>query len=51
MEVSGIINNASELDARVKKKMKQTIRSAGKLSAYVAVVEFGQPKSVFKKIP
>jgi hypothetical protein len=49
MEISGIVNNADALEPRVKAKMKQTYRSAGKLPAFVAVVEFGQPKSVFKR--
>lgn len=49
MEVSGIINNPSSVDGRVKVKMTQTDRSKGTLPAFIAVVEFGQPKSVFKK--
>ncbi|RJP40673.1 MAG: hypothetical protein C4547_02405 [Phycisphaerales bacterium] len=49
LEVSGIVDNADQLEARVKAKMKQTDRSAGKLPAFVAVIEFGQPKSVFKR--
>lgn len=49
MEVSAIIDDAEAVDARVRAKMKQTDASKGKLPAFVAVVEFGQPKSVFKK--
>lgn len=49
LEVSGIVSAPAAVDARVKAKMKQTDRSKGTLPAYVAVVEFGQPKSVFKK--
>lgn len=49
LEVSAIIDNAEAVDGRVKAKMKQTDASQGTLPAYVAVVEFGQPKSVFKR--
>lgn len=49
MEVSAIINDADAVDRRVRAKMKQTDATKGKLPAFVAVVEFGQPKSVFKK--
>jgi hypothetical protein len=49
MEVSAIIDDAEAVDGRVRAKMKQTDASKGKLPAFVAVVEFGQPKSVFKK--
>ena len=49
MEVSAIIDDESAIDGRVKAKMKQTDASKGKLPAFVAIVEFGQPKSVFKK--
>jgi hypothetical protein len=49
MEVSAIIEGADAVDGRVKAKMKQTDATKGKLPAFVAVVEFGQPKSVFKK--
>jgi len=49
LEVSAIINDVAAVDGRVKAKMKQTDASKGKLPAFVAVVEFGQPKSVFKK--
>lgn len=48
MEVSAIINDADAVDRRVKAKMKQTDASKGKLPAFVAVVEFGRPQSVFK---
>jgi hypothetical protein len=49
MEVSAIIDDASAVDKRVKAKLKQTDASKGRLPAFVTVVEFGQPKSVFKK--
>jgi hypothetical protein len=49
LEVSAIINDEGAINGRVKAKMKQTDVSRGRLPAYVAVVEFGQPKSVFKK--
>lgn len=49
MEVSAIIDDADAVDGRVRAKLKQTDASKGKLPAFVAVVEFGQPKSVFKK--
>lgn len=49
LEVSGIVDNPDAVEPRVKAKMKQTEASAGKLPAYVAVVEFGQPKTVFKR--
>ncbi len=49
LEVSGIVNDADQLNPRVKAKMRQTDRSADSLPAFVAVVEFGQPKSVFKR--
>jgi hypothetical protein len=48
MEVSAIINDADAVNGRVKAKMKQTEATKGRLPAVVAVVEFGQPKSVFK---
>ena len=49
LEVSGIVNDPAELMPRVKAKMKQIDRSARTLPGFVAVVEFGQPKSVFKR--
>ena len=49
IEVSAIIKNAGAVEARVKAKLKQTDRSAGRLPAFVVVVEFGQPQSVFRK--
>ncbi|HRQ73778.1 MAG TPA: hypothetical protein PLU35_12190 [Phycisphaerales bacterium] len=49
LEVSAIVDNAGAVDGRLKAKLKQTDASKGTLPAYVAVVEFGQPKSVFKK--
>jgi hypothetical protein len=49
MEVSGIINDPTALESRVRAKMRQTDQSAGKLPAFVAVVEFSQPKAVFRK--
>lgn len=49
LEVSGIIDNPDALESRVKAKLRQTDASAGKLPAFVAVVEFGQPKSAFVK--
>jgi hypothetical protein len=49
LEISGIVADPDAVTHRVKTKLKQTDASAGKLPAYVAVVEFGQPKSVFKK--
>jgi len=49
MEVSGIVNDPARLPSRVNRKLIQTDRSAGALPAYVVVVEFSQPKSVFKK--
>jgi hypothetical protein len=49
LEVSGIVDDPSRVNARVNKKAKQTDRTAGSLPAYVAVIEFGQPRSVFKK--
>lgn len=49
LEVSAIIDDADALEGRLKAKMKQTDASRGKLPAYVAVVEFGHPKSVFKR--
>lgn len=49
LEVSAIIYDAEAVDGRVMAKMKQTDASNSKLPAYVAVVEFGQPKSVFKR--
>ena len=49
MEVSGIVKGADKIGGRVKEKKKQTDASKGKLPAFVAVVEFGQPKSVFEK--
>ena len=49
MEVSAIIDDVDAVDARVKAKMRQTDASKGRLPAFVAVVEFGKPTSVFKK--
>ncbi|MBL8874429.1 MAG: hypothetical protein JNM86_01395 [Phycisphaerae bacterium] len=49
LEVSGIVNGEDKVDERVKDKMKQSDRSKGKLPAFIAVVEFGQPMCVFKK--
>lgn len=49
MEVSGIVEGEDKIDSRVRTKMRQTDASKGKLPAFVAVVEFGLPKSVFKK--
>jgi hypothetical protein len=47
--MTAIIDDADAVDGRVRAKMKQTDATKGKLPAFVAVVEFGQPKSVFKK--
>lgn len=51
MEVSGIVKNPGAVSGRVSRKFKQTNQSAGRLPAYVAVIEFSQPKSVFRKKP
>ena len=45
LEVSGILHGSSgTVSTRVKQKLKQTERSAGKTPAVVVVVEFGQPE-------
>jgi hypothetical protein len=49
LEVSGIVNDPGRLRSRTTAKKKQTDRSAGTLPAYVAVVEFGTPQSVFEE--
>jgi hypothetical protein len=49
LEVSGIVDDPSQLMPRVKAKIKQIDRSARTVPGFVAVVEFGQPKSVFKR--
>jgi hypothetical protein len=46
LEVSGIGNgDDSAVNARVKKKLKQTTVSDGTLPAYIVVVEFGTPRA------
>jgi hypothetical protein len=49
MEVSGIVNDQDAVQARVEAKLKQTARKTSRLPAFVAVVEFGKPLSIFKK--
>jgi len=50
LEVSGIRKgNESDIQSRVKQKIKQTSRSNGSLPAYIIVVEFGKPQSVVTK--
>ena len=51
LEVSGIRKgNLSTLKRRVKEKLAQTTRSAGKLPAYVVVIQFGTPLAEVVKI-
>jgi hypothetical protein len=46
LEVSGIRKgNKTEIKSRLKQKIEQTKRSDGALSAYIVVVEFGEPQS------
>lgn len=52
LEVSGLMTGTnSQYNARVKKKEKQTQRSANTgLPAYVSVTDFGRPRTTFKKV-
>ena len=50
LEISGIRQgNDTAVRARVKQKLNQTGRSAGKFPAYVIVVEFGRPLAEVRK--
>lgn len=50
LEVSGIYNDHSKVDGRVKKKLEQTNQSnSTRLPAYVSVVEFSEPSITFVK--
>lgn len=50
MEVSGIFDGADKVDARVKRKLKQTNQSdSSGLPAYISIVEFSRPIINFTK--
>jgi len=50
LEISGINKGTTgTINARTKGKKKQTEQSEGKLPAFVAVTEFGNPKTIFSK--
>ena len=52
LEVSGILNDPSEVSRRVKQKLKQmTPTDAGGLPGYAAVIEFGTPQAVVVEKP
>lgn len=52
LEVSGLMNGTtSEFKTRIKKKKAQTKRSEDtKLPAYIAVTDFGEPRTMFEKV-
>lgn len=52
LEISGILkeNATNTVEKRLKIKIKQTEQSDGScLPAYISIVEFGEPKAIFKK--
>lgn len=50
LEISGILNNNTAIEARKKLKLKQTEQSdSTSLPAYVSIVEFGTPAIDFDK--